>query len=606
MEKFSKAKNIVSNFIKPILILVGILLYLLLDWLGYKVISLPLILAMIVLGSYELFIEIFHSLIKKQFALDYIAVGAILVSLYSGQYLVGAVIALMLSTGQNLEKYANLQAKKSLTALVDRIPNQVSVMEPNGHSTKTNINEVKKGQNILVRKGEVIPLDGNLISEAALTDESSLTGEPYFFEKSKGDIMRSGTINIGESVVIKVEKEELDSTYKKIIEMVQRAQNEKAPLIRLADKYSTFFTIITFTICLITYVLSKDIERVLAVLVIATPCPLILATPIALIGGMSACAKKRIIVKKISSLEILSRINTIIFDKTGTITIGKPELTHMEIFDKNYSQKKILSLAAGIERNSLHPLAKAIVEAGKRDKIEFHHALQVQEIIGKGIKGEIDGNIYHLVTSKEDKGMAIDFFILEADKEKKIAILYFDDQIKQDTISTLHEMKKFGIETWMFTGDKKKAADNIAKKLGIDISIKSECTPEDKQKGIEEFKKSGKITAMVGDGINDAPALALADIGMVFSNEEQTASSEAADLVFLGGDFTSVLQSINIAKRTIKIALQSIGWGIGLSIVGMLIAAFGLIVPLIGAIIQELIDVSVIVNSLRASKGEKN
>lgn len=602
MNNKTKFKNLVRHFAKPLIIFIGIGVYLILNLLGLTSIGLWLGIGLICVGSYELFIEIFQSIIKKQFALDYIAVAAIIVSLVTGQILVGAVIALMLSTGQNLEKYATSQAKKSLTALIDRLPNQVTIIDEKGHHHKVEIAKVQKGQTILVRKGEVVPLDGALVSEKALTDESSLTGEPYLFEKFSGDLMRSGTINIGDSISIVVEKVEADSTYKKIIEMVQKAQDEKAPLVRLADKYSTFFTIVTFVICVAAFIATKDLNRILAVLVIATPCPLILATPIALMGGVSACAKKRIIVKKLSSLEVLSRIDTIIFDKTGTITMGKPEVTNLEIFDQAYNREKILAIASGIERNSLHPLAKAIVETAKNEKIPFTHVQKITEIIGQGIAGEVESKSYKLIKSSEDHAMAIEFSVLEGGKNVKIALFHFDDQIKQDTIDTLKKMQKFGLHTLMFTGDKQKAADNIVKKLGIDIEIKAECTPEDKQKGIEHLKSLGKVTAMVGDGINDAPALALADIGMVFSNEEQTASSEAADIVFLGGDFTLVLESVNIAKRTIAIAVQSMAWGIGLSIAGMLFAAFGVILPLVGAIVQELIDVSVIINSLRAAK----
>lgn len=589
-----------KNFLKPLAILVGIFVYLALQQFGYATASLVLIYALIAYGSYGLFVEIFESLMKKQFALDYIAVAAIVISIYSGHIVVGAVIALMLATGQELEKYGSQKAKESLTALVDRIPSQVVVVGEDGHSKKIEISEVKKGQQILVRKGEVIPLDGILRSESSIADESSLTGEPYFFEKFAGDIMRSGTVNLGQPVKIEVTKEEADSTYKKIIQMVQAAQEEKAPLIRLADKYSTIFTLITLTICVLTYIFTGSIDRILAVLVVATPCPLILATPIALMGGMNACAKQRIIVKKLSSLEVLSRVNTVIFDKTGTITMGKPAVTQIKIEDSNYSEKQILAISAGIEHNSLHPLAKAIVEKAHEEKIKFDHAADVKEIIGHGIKGSLEGKTYHLVRPKEDHGMAIELLL----DEKKIAMFHFEDQIKSDTISTLAQMQKFGLETLMFTGDKKMAAEKTVEKLGIKMEIKAECTPADKQKGIEDLKKSGKITAMVGDGINDAPALALADIGMVFSNEEQTASSEAADIVFLGGDFNHVLRSIHIAQRTIKIAMQSIGWGIGLSIGCMIFAAFGFIIPMVGAIIQELIDVVVIINSLRASKSE--
>ena len=602
MDQVLRLKSVLGSFLRPILILVGILLALYLLWIGQTLIANVLFILLIVLGSYDLFIEIFSSLIKGQFALDYIAIGAIVVAIITNQFMVGAVIALMLATGKNLEDYAGQQAKRNLTALIDRIPNDVYVVNEAGHSVKTKIDKVKVGEKILVRKGEVIPLDGVLVSENALTDESSLTGEPYFFEKFAGDSMRSGTLNIGESVTILVQKAEADSIYRKIIEMVKEAQDEKAPLVRLADKYSTILTLI---ISVGAYLFTHSLDRVLAVLVVATPCPLILATPIALMGGVSACAKKRIIVKKLAALESLSRINAIIFDKTGTLTMGKPQVSELKVFDHKITHKDLYATAASIERNSLHPLAKAIVEAAKEHDAHMLKAQNVKEIIGKGIEGEVNGHVYQLVRSKDDQGMAIDFFKMHGTEAHKIATFMLEDSIKSDTIVTLKKMQEFGLETYMFTGDKKTAAEKVVEKLGIDLHIRAECTPEDKQTGVKELKAAGKVTAMVGDGINDAPALALADIGMVFSNEEQTASTEAADLVFLGGDFTLVLHAINTSKRTIAIALQSIKWGIGMSILAMLCAAFGLILPLIGAVIQELIDVSVILNALRAAKSPR-
>lgn len=598
MSKIKTLQNLSENFLKPFLILMGIGVYGILRWMNYDLIGIYLLIFLIFFGSYQLFIEIFQSLRRRQFALDYIALGAVLISLYTHQWLVGAVIALMLATGQNLESYAVLQAKKSLTALIDRIPDEVIRWINQAPGNKVKISSIEVGQEIFVRKGEVIPLDGTLMSENALTDESSLTGEPYFFEKFTGDQVRSGTVNIGEPIVIQVTKKEADSTYKKIIGLVQEAQGEKAPMIRLADRYSTFFSLITLALCLATYGFTRDIQRVLAVLVIATPCPLILATPIALMGGVNASAKRRIIIKKLASLEVLSRINSIILDKTGTITMGRPKISQIELHSSAHTEDQALALSAAIERSSLHPLAKAIVEAAKAKKVHLRHAKNVKEIVGKGISGEVEGKTYELIKQKDGEGMAID--LIEAGQ--KLATFHFEDEIKQDTIATLHAMKAFGMETYMYTGDKQKAADEIAKKLGVDIVVKAECTPEDKQKGIKELKAAGKITAMVGDGINDAPALALADIGMVFSNEEQTASSEAADIIFLGGDFNLVLESITISKRTVKIAIQSIYWGIGLSLIGMTFASFGYIVPVVGAVIQELIDVVAIVNSLRASK----
>ncbi|MEK7571527.1 MAG: heavy metal translocating P-type ATPase [Patescibacteria group bacterium] len=593
--------HLIRMFLAPLFILIAIMLFISLPFLpSFTIDTTPLLLIAVAVGSYGLTKEIVESLARKNFALDYIAVLAITVSLFTGEYLVAAVIALMLSTGQHLEAYGIARAKHSLSQLVTRIP-QTVFLTINGQPDKqVKISSIQAGQHIFIRKGEVIPLDGTLASTHGFTDESSVTGEPYMVEKLTGDTIRSGTVNTGEAMVLKVTKPEKDSTYRKIIAMVQKAQEEKSPFIRLADRYSAIFTIVTLAIASFAYSISRDINTVLAVLVIATPCPLIIATPIALLGGVNKAAKKRIIVKKLASIEVLSRINTLVFDKTGTITLGIPTLTHIEIIDKAYPSEKILTIAQSLERNSLHPLAKTILAEARRKKLTAPQATEVKESIGSGISGVIEGKKFTItkVPQIKDIGMAIG---LLQDK-KLIAILHFEDEIKTQSKKTLAAFRKDNLDLYIFTGDKQYATETIAAKLGQTVHIKAEMTPEQKQAGISELKKQGKIIGMVGDGINDAPALAKADVGIVFSNEEQTAASEAADIVLLGGNFAAVEETMQIAKRTISIAMQSILWGIGLSTAGMILAAFGYIPPIVGAGIQEAIDIAVIINALRASR----
>lgn len=582
----------------PLAVLGGIILYLILGLLHLPTASLVIVLGTIILGSYRLFLDTFESLRKKQFALDYIAILAILVSLITKEFLVGSVIALMLASGETLEDYGAAQAKESLTKLVDRIPRDVWLFVNGRAEKKIKIEGVKVGQSILIRKGEVIALDGILLSERGTTDESSLTGEPYPVEKVEGDIIRSGTINVGDAFAIKVTKASKDSTYRQIIQMVKQAQEEKAPMVRLADRYSTIFTAITFVIAGFAYFLNPHLESILAVLVVATPCPLIIATPIALLGGINAAAKKRIIIKKLASIESLSRVDAIILDKTGTITLGKPRVTSLEILDKA-AEKTVLSIAEAIERSSLHPLAKAVVDYASSQKAPIMHAQEIKEIVGKGIQGIVGGKTYTLSRLAHTSAtMAIEM----REGNKHIAIFSFEDEIKQDSKSILEKLKDLGLSLSLYTGDKKAVAEKVAAQLGGELEIKAECTPEEKQQGIATLKRQGKVTAMVGDGINDAPALALADVGMVFSSEEQTAATDAADVVFLGGNFGLILESMAISKRTIRIAMQSILTGIGLSIGAMILASFGFIPPIIGAGIQEAIDVAVILNALRAAR----
>jgi heavy metal translocating P-type ATPase len=590
--------SLLNTFKIPAIVLIGIFIYIFLKIIKLETAAIFIGLFITLLGSYRLFYETALAILKKNFALDYIAILAILVSLATQEYLVSSILALMISSGRTLEDYGVSLAKKSLTKLAERIPNEVILWKNGKMGEKIKIDKVKKGFEIYIRKGEVVALDGILNSDSGLTDESSLTGEPYAVEKIKGDPIRSGTINVGNPIVVEVLKEQKDSTYNKIVEMVKSAQDEKSPFIRLADKYSGYFTVISLLITGFSYVYSGfDLTRALAVLAIATPCPLIIATPIALLGGVNAASKKNIIVKKLASIEVLSRAKALIFDKTGTITLGKPIVVEFKN-QSEYKDEELLAISESIERNSLHPLAKAIVIFAKSKNAKIIHAEKIQEKIGDGISGTINEKTYKLAKMDSKEGMTIGIY----EKNKLLGFFRFEDEIKKESISVIQDLKNTGFELYIFTGDKKEAADKLVKSLGIKVNIKAECTPEDKQKGIEELKKAGKITAMVGDGINDAPALALADVGIVFSNEEQTAASEAADLVFLGGNFSLVIDSMKIAKRTISIAKQSIFFGIGLSIVGMVFASFGLIPPIQGAFLQEAIDVAVIINALRASK----
>lgn len=587
-----------TYFKAPLIILLAMISYGFGLWLHFS--ALPFIFIAIAVGTYGLIKEMLESLAKKQYALDYIAFLAISVALFTGEFFVAAVISLMLSTGKTLEDYGIARAKLSLSALINRIPQTVLLAKQNQPGESINIARVKKGERLFIRKGEVIPLDGTLSSAQGYIDESSLTGEPYPVEKITEDTIRSGTINTGEAIVLTVTREEKDSTYKKIVALVKKAQEEKSPFIRIADKYSTYFTFLTLTIAAFAYFLSRDINSVLAVLVIATPCPLIIATPIALLGGVNKAAKQRIIIKKLASLEVLSRLDTLVFDKTGTLTLGRPTLTQITLHEKSLTKEQALTIAQALERNSLHPIAKTIVNAAKEKGIAAAPATHIEEKIGSGISGVIKDIRYALskVPTETQTGMAIGLF----QKKKLLATFHLEDKIKQESKKTLEALADSNLDLHIFTGDKKIVAEDIASKLGQQVTIQAGLTPEGKLNGIEALKKQHRIIGMVGDGINDAPALAKADVGLVFSNEEQTAASEAADVILLGGEFHSVRETIHVAKRSIRIAKQSIFWGIGLSTFCMILAAFGYIPPILGAGIQEAIDIAVIINALRASR----
>lgn len=553
-----------------------------------------LLLSGIGLGSWQLVQDTIRALRAKNFALDYIALLAIITGLLTGNFFVASVITLMMAGGNTLETYAQEKAKQSLTTLTNRIPHSVILVTENTQKTVP-IAKVAVGSTLLVRKGEVIPLDGVLLSKQALIDESSVTGEAYQSEKQAGSTLQSGTVNVGELLLLQTTTTSTNSSYRHIIHLVEQAQAEKTPFLQLADRLSGWFTITALVLAGIAYALSGDVDRILAVLVIATPCPLILATPIALIGGMNTATRNRIIFKRLSALEILSKVRVMIFDKTGTLTFGIPRLSAITLTDTSFTKDQVLSLAGGLERGSLHPFARTLVQAAQTAKLPLHTFKTIKETLGKGITGN-DGKHTYSISTHEDAGT-----IVLAKNKKPIAHFAFLDVLKPESSQMLQTLEKEGIELALFTGDSAKRTKQVLPNLPQTITIKTDLKPTDKQRGIQDYKKQGKLVAMVGDGINDAPALAQADVGIVFSHEEHTAASQAADVILLGGNLDDMMQAKRIAQRTLTIAQQSIFVGLGLSLLGMSLAVFGKLSPIWGALMQEGIDVAVIFNALRAA-----
>lgn len=597
--------NYKGLFVVPLLIVLGILLYFMLNYIWYDQVAKYIIILTICIGSWQLVKDTYDSLTRGEFALDYIAILAILVGIISGQYIVAAIIVLMMAGGNTLEKYGVDKAKEALTWLVDRIPNEVTTVDKSGNYSNLDRWSVEIWSQILVRKWEVIPLDGILLSEFASVDESSLTGESYPQDHSKGNIIQSWTVNLSDPIILQVSKKDQDSTYNKIIQLVSSAQENKSPFIRLADKYSVVFTIATLLIAWFAYRLHADINYVLAVLVIATPCPLILATPIALMWWVNSAARKLIIVKNLTAIEAMSRVDSLMFDKTGTLTLGKPQVTNMDIYNVLENgdnlilwSSEIIAIAASIENNSTHPLAKAIVNYALQKQIKSVYTSNIKEIIWRGISGEYEWHIYILGKLEQDAGMSIG---MRCD-DVLIAKFVLEDVIKSDSADVVRDLIKNGLSVSMYTGDHEQAALDIQNQIDPSIKVVANCKPEDKQKGIAELHTQNRVVAMVGDGINDAPALAMADVGMVFSNNEQTATTEAADVVFLNGNFKNVSDVLGISRRSVDIAKQSILFGIWLSIIGMILAALGYISPVRGAGAQEVIDVIAILNALRSSR----
>ncbi|MFN8535538.1 MAG: heavy metal translocating P-type ATPase [Dehalococcoidia bacterium] len=555
----------------------------------------------IAIGAVPLVRDNVNSVRRGRYALDYIAFLAIGLSLVTANELVGAVIALMVVGGGAIEDYGVRRARRSLRLLEDRIPREALLLEPDGSTREVPIDDVAVGSLVVVRHGEVLPLDGELVTGEAIVDESSLTGEPFLIDKAPGDLVRSGTVNLGQSLTVRSSRPASESTYRRILKLVEEAQHQTTPMVRLADRYSVVFTILTIALAAGAWLVSDSLDRALAVLVVATPCPLILAPPIALMGGVNRAAREKVIVKRFAALEVLSRLDALIFDKTGTLTMGRPELAAVEIApDAALSEDEAVGMAAAIERHSLHSIAKAIVEAAKARGVEQPAAHGVREVIGEGIEAQIDDRLVRLGrASASQAGITVGMTIDEA----PAAVFLLEDRLKPNGEAVLQRLAGLGIDLTIATGDRRAPAERAAARLGTPIAIEAECTPEAKTVIIRRRQQAGETVGMVGDGINDAPALAQADVGLVFTHEEQTAASEAADVVLLAGDLESVWTAVSIARQSVGVARQAILIGMTLSGVAMLLAAAGLVLPLAGAFLQEAIDVTVILYALRATVG---
>lgn len=555
-----------------------------------------------------------RQILRREFGVDLIALFAMVTSLLFGEYLAGAVVALMLTGGQALEAFADGRAKRELTALLQRAPQQVHRYD-NGHLTTPPLDAVRIGDTLLVKPGEVVPVDGVVMSEACSLDESALTGESRLVERAKGDQVLSGVVNAGSAGFdLRAIATADHSTYAGIVRLVTAAQAAKAPFARLADRYAIFLVPLTLAVAAMAWIFSGDPVRALAVLVVATPCPLILATPVALISGISRAAKRGIIIKGGGPLEALARANILLLDKTGTLTTGQSTLHDVASFT-NVDPLEVLRLAASLDQVSTHVLAAAIVKAARSKNLSLSFPNDVAEFSGTGIRGVVDGK--RIAVGKSDwvsAGQALSARVREVRKraaleglsnvfvsidDTLVGAIVLNDPIRTETPRTIRALRKQGIHrVVMVTGDHPDVANIVGAAIGAD-SVLAERSPSEKVEAVKEETARG-FTLMVGDGINDAPALAAAGVGVAMGARGATASSEAADVVLMVDRFDRLIDAMQIAKRSYAIARQSIWAGMGLSAVGMGVAAFGYLPPVMGAFFQEAIDIAVILNALRA------
>lgn len=558
-------------------------------------------------------VSIVRDLLSGRVGVDAIALLSMSAALALGQPLAGAVVALMYSGGNVLEEIAIARAERDLRSLVDRAPRQAH-RKSSGRIEEVPIEDVAIGDELLVRGGEIVPVDGVVASLSATIDESAVTGEPIPVEKRRGNAVLSGSLNAGEAFQLNVTAAAGESTYAGIVRMVTAAQTAKAPFVRLADRYALIFLPVTLVIAFVAWFVSGDLTRSLAVLVAATPCPLILAAPVAFIAGVAQAARRGILVKGGGALEALARAHTVLFDKTGTLTVGGARLLSVEVAPGE-DPDEVLMLGASLEQASHHVLAKAVVAAAADRGLELKPPDRVKEAMGSGLNGVIDGRRV-TVGSREMLPSRVApspwelrairraswrsaLIVFVAVDGRLIGALLLADELRADTPRAIRLLRDAGIARMvMVTGDRAAAAQAIGAALDLD-AVLADRVPSDKVEAVRSEQRLHP-TIMVGDGINDAPALAVADVGVALGARGASASSEAADVVILADRLDRVGEAIMIAQRARRIALQSIFVGMGLSLVAMIAAAAGWLSPVPAAIVQEVIDVAVILNALRA------
>ena len=559
-------------------------------------------------------ISVARSLRRGDVGVDAIALVSMAGALALGEYLAGAVIALMLAGGNALEERANGRARRELTALVERAP-RVALMRRNGGLVEVPVDAVGPGDVVLVRAGEVVPVDGLVESEEAVLDESALTGEPLPVTVHRGGQVRSGVASAGAAFELRAVRPAAESAYAALVRLVTQAGEQRAPFVRMADRYAAFFLPLTTVVALLAWGFSGDPVRALAVFVVATPCPLILAAPIALMSGLSRTARAGIVVKGGGALERLGSARTVLLDKTGTITLGHPKLDRV-ISLNGLPENEILRLAASLDRFSAHPLAAALVEGAEQQGLRLSLPEQVQESFGHGIEGVVEGRHVVLGSAGWLRSHGIDPVLpTELDTGAARVLIGIDgapagaalleDRLREDAGELVPHLRAAGIRhIAIVTGDKAVVADRIGSRLGVD-RVYSEQTPEQKVEVVRALQAQPQLrnVLMVGDGVNDAPALALADIGIAMGTIGATISSDTADAVILVDRIDRVADAVTIGRRALAIARESVLLGIGASLVAMGFAAFGYLTPVAGALVQEVIDVGVILNALRALRG---
>ena len=549
---------------------------------------------------------------RRQASVDVIAVLALGGALAVGEPFAGAMITVMLATGQLLEARAGARARRELSLLVQRAP-RTARRRVGGGVVEVPVDDVTRGDRILVGTGEVVPVDGRLLG-AGVLDEAALTGESFPVERLAGDEVRSGVVNAGPPIDLVATAAAAESTYASVVRLVEQAQASSAPFVRAADRFAVLFVPLTLVLALAAWTLSGDPVRAVAVLVVATPCPLLLAAPIAIMSGLSRAASVGVVVKGGGALERLAAGRVMLFDKTGTLTLGQPTLATVVTASDGVDADDVLRLAASLDQVSPHVLAGAIVTAATRRGLRLQMPEEVVEEHGYGLRGVVGGRHVRVGKASWIVPQEVPAWVRQvrrrADLDGSLTVFValdgapagaflLEDPIRPDAPRMVRALRQAGISrVVLVTGDRPDTADTVGRIVGVD-AVLADCDPADKLAAIGA-ESSGAATIMVGDGVNDAPALAAAGVGVALASRGATASSEAADVVLTVDRVDALADAILIARRSKAIALQAVLVGMGLSLIAMGAAALGLLPPAAGAVLQELIDVLAIGIALRA------
>lgn len=563
----------------------------------------------LVLGGTPLVWGLLVKMVQREFGSDLLAGISIVVSVLLDEYLAGSLVVLMLSGGEALEAYAVRSASSVLQALSKRMPS-IAHLKVDSKIDDVPLEQIMINDTLVVFPHEICPIDGIVLEGHGVMDESYLTGEPYMMSKTPGSQVLSGAINGETALTIRAEKLAVDSRYAKIMQVMQTSEQHRPRMRRLADQLGAWYTPLAVLIGLAAWIFSGDPVRFLAVMVVATPCPLLIAIPVAIIGSISLAARRAIIVRDPTAMETADTCRTIIFDKTGTLTYGKPELTE-QLYATGFNPDDVLSLVGSLERFSKHPLAQAILDAAQTANAFIHDATDMSEPPGEGLQGTVVGHTIQITSRKK-------LLELQPDLKKQLppqagglecvilidsqyaGIYRFRDTPRTDGLSFINHLSpQHQIHrTMLVSGDRESEVRYLADQVGINNVFFSQ-SPEQKLEIVNAETKNAN-TIFVGDGINDAPALMAASIGVAFGQNSDV-TTEAADVIVMDSSLQKIDEFLHISRRMRRIALQSALGGMGLSMLGMLLAAAGYLPPVAGAITQEVIDVLAVLNALRVA-----